>query len=69
MTIKKNISGAEALIHCLIEEGVDLIYGYPGGAIMPFYDELYKFQDKRKHVITIHEQGATHAEQLYERVS
>jgi acetolactate synthase-1/2/3 large subunit len=69
MTIKKNISGAEALIHCLIEEGVDLIYGYPGGAIMPFYDELYKFQDKLQHVLTRHEQGATHAAQGYARVS
>ena len=40
------ITGAEAIIHCLLAEGVDLIYGYPGGAIMPVYDELYKFQDK-----------------------
>ena len=39
------ISGAEAVIRCLLAEGVDLIYGYPGGAIMPVYDELYKFQD------------------------
>ena len=69
MTIKKNISGAEALIHCLIEEGVDLIYGYPGGAIMPFYDELYKFQDKLQHVLVRHEQGATHAAQGFARVS
>ena len=60
---KKNISGAEALIHCLLEEGVDLIYGYPGGAIMPVYDELYKFSDKLIHVLTRHEQGATHASQ------
>tara|TARA_A100001015_G_C14961731_1_gene701217 strand:+ start:79 stop:789 length:711 start_codon:yes stop_codon:yes gene_type:complete len=69
MTIKKNISGAEALIHCLIEECVDLIYGYPGGAIMPFYDELYKFQDKLQHVLVRHEQGATHAAQGFARVS
>ena len=40
------MTGAEALIHCLLAEGVDLIYGYPGGAIMPVYDELYKFQDR-----------------------
>ena len=66
---KQNISGSEALIHCLLEEGVDLIYGYPGGAIMPFYDELYKFQDKLQHVLTRHEQGATHAAQGYARVS
>ena len=66
---KENISGSEALIHCLLEEGVELIYGYPGGAIMPFYDELYKFQDKLQHVLTRHEQGATHAAQGFARVS
>jgi acetolactate synthase-1/2/3 large subunit len=53
----------------LLAEGVDLIYGYPGGAIMPFYDELYKFQDKLQHVLTRHEQGATHAAQGFARVS
>nr|WP_299068482.1 biosynthetic-type acetolactate synthase large subunit [uncultured Allomuricauda sp.] len=63
------ISGAEAVIHCLLAEGVDLIYGYPGGAIMPIYDELYKFQDKLTHILTRHEQGATHAAQGYARVS
>jgi acetolactate synthase-1/2/3 large subunit len=63
------ISGAEAIIHCLLAEGVDLLYGYPGGAIMPVYDELYKFQDKLTHVLTRHEQGATHAAQGYARVS
>ena len=65
----KKISGAEAVIRSLIEEGVDLIYGYPGGAIMPIYDELYKFQDKLNHVLTRHEQGATHAAQGFSRVS
>lgn len=63
------ISGAEALIHCLLAEGVDLIYGYPGGAIMPVYDELYKFQDRLTHILTRHEQGAVHAAQGYARVS
>ncbi|MEM9649193.1 MAG: biosynthetic-type acetolactate synthase large subunit [Bacteroidota bacterium] len=63
------ISGAEAIIHCLLAEGVDLIYGYPGGAIMPVYDELYKFQDRLTHILTRHEQGATHAAQGYARVS
>lgn len=67
--VKLRISGAEAIIHCLLAEGVDLIYGYPGGAIMPVYDELYKFQDKLTHVLTRHEQGATHAAQGYARVS
>ena len=69
MITKQNISGSEALIYCLLAEGVDLIYGYPGGAIMPFYDELYKFQDKLQHVLTRHEQGATHAAQGFARVS
>lgn len=63
------ISGAEAIIHCLLAEGVDLIYGYPGGAIMPVYDELFKFQDRLTHILTRHEQGATHAAQGYARVS
>ncbi|MDO6516903.1 biosynthetic-type acetolactate synthase large subunit [Zobellia uliginosa] len=63
------ISGAEAIIHCLLAEGVDLLYGYPGGAIMPVYDELYKFQDKLTHILTRHEQGAAHAAQGYARVS
>ena len=63
------ISGAEAIIHCLLAEGIELIYGYPGGAIMPLYDELYKFQDKLTHVLTRHEQGATHAAQGYARVT
>ena len=65
----KTISGSEAVIHCLLAEGVDLIYGYPGGAIMPIYDELYKFSDKLKHILTRHEQGATHAAQGYSRTS
>jgi acetolactate synthase-1/2/3 large subunit len=69
MKSNKQISGAEAVIRSLIEEGVDLIYGYPGGAIMPIYDELYKFQDKLNHVLTRHEQGATHAAQGFSRVS
>ncbi|MEL0272663.1 MAG: biosynthetic-type acetolactate synthase large subunit [Flavobacteriaceae bacterium] len=63
------MSGAEAVIRCLLAEGVDLIYGYPGGAIMPVYDELYKFQDDLHHVLTRHEQGATHAAQGYARTS
>ena len=69
MSSNKKISGAEAVIRSLIEEDVDLIYGYPGGAIMPIYDELYKFQDKLNHVLTRHEQGATHAAQGFSRVS
>jgi len=63
------ISGSEAVIKCLLEEGVDVLYGYPGGAIMPVYDELYKYQDKIHHVLTRHEQGATHAAQGFARIS
>ena len=65
----KKISGSEAVIKCLLEEGVDILYGYPGGAIMPVYDELFKYQDKIHHVLTRHEQGATHAAQGYARIS
>tara|TARA_B100000767_G_scaffold274238_1_gene306615 strand:+ start:1583 stop:3283 length:1701 start_codon:yes stop_codon:yes gene_type:complete len=67
--INNKISGAEAVIRSLIEENVDLIYGYPGGAIMPIYDELFKFQEKINHILTRHEQGATHAAQGFSRVS
>ena len=63
------ISGSEAVIKCLLEEQVDIIYGYPGGAIMPVYDELYKYQDKIHHVLTRHEQGATHSAQGFARIS
>ena len=65
----ERISGSEAIVRCLIEEGVNILYGYPGGAIMPVYDELYKYQDKIHHVLTRHEQGATHSAQGYARIS
>ena len=64
-----HISGAEAVIRCLLAEDANLVYGYPGGAIMPIYDELYKFQDQLHHVLTRHEQGATHAAQGFARTS
>ena len=63
------ISGAEAVVRALLEEGANLAYGYPGGAIMPIYDELYKYQDQLNHVLTRHEQGAIHAAQGFARVS
>jgi acetolactate synthase-1/2/3 large subunit len=66
---KTKISGAEAVIKCLLEEGVDLVYGYPGGAIMPVYDELFKYKSQLHHVLTRHEQGATHAAQGFARVT
>ncbi|MEM6724160.1 MAG: thiamine pyrophosphate-binding protein, partial [Bacteroidota bacterium] len=65
----KTISGAEAVVQCLLEEGVDLIFGYPGGAIMPVYDSFYDVQDQLKHVLTRHEQGATHAAQGFARAT
>ncbi|MEN8775553.1 MAG: biosynthetic-type acetolactate synthase large subunit [Polaribacter sp.] len=65
----ERISGSEAIVRCLIEEKIKVIYGYPGGAIMPLYDELYKYQDKIHHVLTRHEQGATHAAQGFARIS
>ena len=67
--IMSKISGSEAVIKCLINEGIEIIYGYPGGAIMPVYDELFKYQDKIHHVLTRHEQGATHAAQGFARIS
>ena len=68
-TKTERIIGAEAVVRALLEEGADLAYGYPGGAIMPIYDELYKYQDKLQHVLTRHEQGAIHAAQGFARVS
>jgi len=65
----ERLTGGEAIVKCLLAEGVDVLYGYPGGAIMPIYDELYKYQDKIHHVLTRHEQGATHAAQGYARIS
>ncbi len=63
------ISGAEATIRSLIEENAPYIFGYPGGAIMPIYDALMSHQDKIKHILTRHEQGAVHAAQGYARVT
>ena len=63
------ISGAEAVICSLLSEEVELLYGYPGGAIMPVYDELFKYRDKLNHILVRHEQGATHAAQGYARAS
>ena len=65
----EHITGCEALVRSLIAEGVDIIYGYPGGAIMPVYDELFKYQDQIHHVLTRHEQGATHSAQGFARIS
>ena len=67
--MKEKISGADALLQSLICEGVDLVFGYPGGSIIPVYDRLYDYQNQIKHVLVRHEQGATHAAQGYARVT
>ena len=63
------VSGSEAVIRSLLEEGVETIFGYPGGAIMPVYDALYHYQDQVNHILVRHEQGAAHAAQGYSRIS
>lgn len=65
----EKISGGEALVRCLVNEGIDLVFGYPGGAIMPLYDTLYAYQDKIKHILTRHEQGSIHAAEGYARAT
>ncbi|MCC8071231.1 MAG: biosynthetic-type acetolactate synthase large subunit [Bacteroidales bacterium] len=67
--MSEKIKGSEALLRGLIAEGVDRIFGYPGGAIIPVYDTLYDFTDRITHILTRHEQGAIHAAQGYARVS
>jgi len=64
----QKMSGAEALVRALLEEGVDTAFGYIGGAIMPVYDALYHFEDRLNHVMVRHEQGAVHAAQGYARI-
>jgi acetolactate synthase-1/2/3 large subunit len=66
---ESQVTGAEALLKCLIEEGVDTIFGYPGGAIMPVYDKLLDYSDRLRHILTRHEQGAAHAAQAYAMVT
>ncbi len=63
------LNGAEIVIECLKEQGVDTVYGYPGGAILNVYDELYKHRDEIRHILTSHEQGAAHAADGYARAT
>jgi acetolactate synthase-1/2/3 large subunit len=65
---KKFLSGAQAIMQSLVEQGVEIIFGYPGGAIMPTYDALFDYQDRLKHILVRHEQGAGHAAQGYARM-
>lgn len=67
ITPKPVVTGSQAIIMCLLEEGVDIVFGYPGGAIMPVYDALFDFEDRIKHILPRHEQGAIHAAEGYAR--
>ena len=62
----KTMTGAEIVVQALIDQGVDTIFGYPGGAVLPIYDAIFK-QKKIKHILVRHEQGATHAAEGYAR--
>ncbi len=63
------MNGSQILIECLLEQGVDTIFGYPGGSILNIYDELYRYQDRIRHILTSHEQGASHAADGYARAT
>lgn len=63
------LSGSDILVRTLIEQGVDVVFGYPGGQVINIYDSLYKYQDELRHVLTAHEQGATHAADGYARAT
>ena len=63
------LSGAEIIMECLLENGVDTVFGYPGGAVLDIYDAIYKYSDKITHIITSHEQGACHAADGYARAT
>lgn len=63
------LKGSEIIAECLLEQGVDTVFGYPGGAVLEIYDALYKYRDKIKHIMTAHEQGASHAADGYARAT
>jgi len=65
----RTINGSQAVLEAFVAEGVDTIFGYPGGAIMPIYDALYDYHDQLKHILVRHEQGGIHAGQGYARAS
>ena len=58
MGINMKLNGSDIIIECLLEQGVDTVFGYPGGAVLNIYDALYKYKKKIRHIITAHEQGA-----------
>ena len=63
------LSGSDIIVRTLIEQGVDTVYGYPGGQVINIYDSLYKYRSELKHVLTAHEQGASHAADGYARAT
>lgn len=65
----KKLNGSDIIIECLLEQGVDTVFGYPGGAVLNIYDALYKYQDKINHILTSHEQNACHAADGYARTT
>lgn len=67
--VVRKFTGSHAVMEALIDQGVDLIFGYPGGAIMPVYDALYDYKDKIRHILVRHEQGASHAAEGYARIT
>ena len=67
--LKMELKGSEIIAECLLEQGVDTVFGYPGGAVLEIYDALYKYSDRIKHIMTAHEQGASHAADGYARVT
>ena len=67
--LKMELKGSEIIAECLLEQGADTVFGYPGGAVLEIYDALYKYSDKIKHIMTAHEQGAAHAADGYARAT
>ena len=63
------LNGSDVIMECLLEQGVDTVFGYPGGAVLNIYDALYKYSSKIKHIITAHEQAACHAADGYSRTT
>ena len=63
------LNGSEIIAECLLEQGVDTVFGYPGGAVLNIYDALYKYSDKITHILSSHEQGAAHAADGYARTT
>ena len=61
------LRGAEIILECLLEQSVDTVFGFPGGAVLPLYDALYSYRDRINHILTSHEQGAAHAADGYSR--